>query len=52
MTLKSDSKFLKKLSCSLENDRRSCINFHQSTWKFQNWDFDGILLSQEENVWA
>ena len=26
-------------------------NFHQSTWKCQNWDVDGILLSEIEKVW-
>ena len=27
-------------------------NFHQSTCKSQNGDFDGILLSKVENIWA
>ena len=45
-------KFEKKLTWGLENDTRNFANFHQSTRKFQNWDFDGILLSQVENVWA
>ena len=27
-------------------------NFHHSTRKCQNWNFDGILLSKVENVWA
>ena len=31
---------------------RNLANFHQSTWKSQNWDFDGILLSKVENVWT
>ena len=44
--------FEKKLTCGLENDTRNFANFHQSTRKFQNWDFDGILLSKVENVWA
>ena len=43
MTLKSDTKFEEKLTCGLENDMRNMENFHQSTWKSQNWDFDGIL---------
>ena len=25
-------------------------NFHQSIWKSQNWDFDGIVLSKVEDV--
>ena len=43
MTLKSDVKFEEKLTCGLENGMRSKANFHQSTWKSQNWDFNGIL---------
>ena len=44
-------KIWRKLTCCLENDR-NLANFHQSTWKCQNWNFDGILLSKVENVWA
>ena len=43
MTLKIDVKFEEKLTCGLENDMRNMANFHQSTRKSQNWDFDGIL---------
>ena len=43
MTLKSDVKFEEKLTCGLENGMRNKANFHQSTWKSQNWDFNGIL---------
>ena len=50
MTLKSDTKFEGKLTHGLENDMRNLVNFHQSTQKSQNWDFDGILLSKVENV--
>ena len=52
MTLKSDAKFEEKLTCCLENDMRNFANFHQSTWKCQNWNFDKIFLSKVENVWA
>ena len=52
MTLKSDAKFEEKLTCCLENDMRNLANFHQSTRKCQNWNFDKILLSKVENVWA
>ena len=52
MTLKSDAKFEEKLTCGLENDMSNLANFHQSTPKCQNWDFDGILLSKVENVSA
>ena len=31
MTLKSDEKFEKKLTCGLENDMRNLANFDQST---------------------
>ena len=27
-------------------------DFHQSTWESQNWDLDGILLSEVENVYV
>ena len=50
--MKSDAKFDKKLTSGLEDDMTNLANFHQSTWKFQNWDFDVILLSKAENVWA
>ena len=46
MTLKSDAKFEEKLTCRLENDMKNITNFYQ----FQNRDFDGILLSQIENL--
>ena len=52
MTLKSDAKFEEKVTCGLENGITNLANFHQSTWNCQNWDFDGILLSKEENVSA
>ena len=48
MTLKGDAKFEDKLTCGLENDMRNMANFHQSTWKYQNWNSDVIV----ENVWA
>ena len=51
MTLKSDAKFEEKLTCCLENDMKNLANFHQSIWKCQNWNFDGILLPKVENVW-
>ena len=51
MTFKSDVKFNEKLTCCLENDMKNLTNFHQSTWKCQNWNFDGILLPKVENAW-
>ena len=50
MKLKSDRKFEEKLIFGLKNGMRNLANFHQSTRKCQNWDFDGILLSKVENV--
>ena len=32
-------------------DMRNLANFHQNTWKRQNWYFHGILLSKVENAW-
>ena len=52
MALKSDAKFEEKLTCGLENDMWNLADFHQSTRKYQNWDFDGTLLSKVENVSA
>ena len=52
MTLENDAKFKEKLTCDLENDMRNLANFQQNTWKCQNWDFDGILLSKIENALA
>ena len=50
MTLRSDAKLEEKLTCGLENDMRNLANFHQSTQKCQNWDFDEVFLSKVENV--
>ena len=52
MTLMSDAKFEEKLNCDLENDMRNLANFHQSTQKSQNWDFDRILQSKVEKTSA
>ena len=46
MTLKSNAKFEEKVTCGSENDMRNLANLHQSARKSQNWDFDGILLSE------
>ena len=50
MTLKSHVKFEEQLARGLENDMRNLTNFHQSTWKCQNWDVDRIVLSKVENA--
>ena len=46
MTLKGVAKFKWKLTCGLKNDIRSLVNFHASSWKFQNLHFDWIHLSE------
>ena len=50
MALKSDAKFEEKLTCCLEIGMRNLADFHQSTRKCQNLNFDGILLLKVENV--
>ena len=50
MALNTDAKFEGKLTFAFKNDIRNFGHFHQSTWKSQNWDFDGILLSKVENI--
>ena len=52
MALNTDAKFDRKLTFAFKNDMNSLGNFHQSTRKSQNWDFDGILLSKVENAWV
>ena len=51
MIPKSGAKFEEKLIFCFKNDK-NLANFHQNTWKCQNWYFQGILLSKVENVWA
>ena len=50
MILDSDAKFEEKLTFGLKNNIKNLANFHQSTCKCQNGDFDGILLSKVENI--
>ena len=50
MILESDAEFEEQMTCDLKNDVRNLANFHQSTRKCQNWNFDGILLPKLENV--
>ena len=52
MTLESDAKYEEKFTCGLKNDMTNLANFYQSTWKCQNWGFDGILFSKAEKVWS
>ena len=48
--LESDAKFEEKVTYCLENDMKNLANFHQSTQKSQNCDFDWVLLSKVENA--
>ena len=50
--MESDANFEEKLTCAFKTDMKNLANFHQSTWKSRNWNFDGILLSKAENVLA
>ena len=44
MTLKGVAKFKGKLTCGLENDIRNFVNFHASSQKSENLNFDRMLL--------
>ena len=46
MAQKSVAKFKQKSPCGLKNDIRSLVNFHVSSWKSENLDFDWIRLSK------
>ena len=50
MKLNRDTKFREELTCHFKIDIKYLTNFHQSTQKCQNWNFDGILLPKVENV--
>ena len=52
MTLTSDAKFEEKTELCFQKRYEEFGKFHQITRKSQNWDFDWILLSKVENVWA
>ena len=52
MALNIEEMFEGRLTFAFKNGTRNAGNFHQSTWKSPNWDFEGILLSKVENVWA
>ena len=53
MALNTDTTFEGKLTCAFKNDMRNYSKFSpEHVWKSKNWNFDGILLSKVENVWA
>ena len=47
-----DAKFERKPTFAFKIDMRKLGSFHQNTGTSKNWDFDRILLSKVENVWA
>ena len=51
MALNIDAKFRGKLTFAFKNDIKNLGNFHQSTWKSQNSDFDGILLNPKKKMY-
>ena len=48
MAMNIDTKFEEKLTFVFKADMRNLGNFHQNTWKSQNWGFDRIFLSKVE----
>ena len=50
MTLRSYANFEERLTSGLEKDMKNLTNFHLSTCKCQNWNFDGKLLSKVQKV--
>ena len=46
MILKGVTNFERKLICDLKNDTRNLVNFHASSRKPENSQFDRILLSK------
>ena len=46
MTLKNDPKSKGTLTCGLKNNIRNLFNFHASSRKSKNFNFDGLLLSK------
>ena len=50
MAPNTDANLVEKMTCAVKNDMKNLANFHQSTRKSQNWDFDGIFLSKSKNA--
>ena len=46
MTLKSVAKIKGKLTCDLKNDIRNLVNFHASSQKSENLNFDWIHFTK------
>ena len=50
MTLKGDALFKEKLTGGFKNDIRNLVNFHTSSCKIENLNFDGIFLCKAYKV--
>ena len=50
MTLKGDAKFKGELICGLKKDIRNLVNFHASSRKSENLQFDWILLKHIKHI--
>ena len=50
MTLKSDVKFNKKLTCSFKHDIRNLVNFHPITRKFENFTSMGSFYQKYKGL--
>ena len=46
MILKGNATFKGKLTHGLKSNIRTLVNFHASSRKHENLDFDGLLLSK------
>ena len=52
MVLESDAKFEEKLALGFKNDTTNFVNLKASSRKFENFDFDVLLLSKAYKVSA
>ena len=50
MALKGDVKFKGKLTRGLKNDRRNLVNFHESSRRSENLNFNRLTLSKAYKV--
>ena len=52
MIMKNDTKFEEELTCHFKVDMKNVTNFDPSTWKYQNFHFNVLLLSKVYLLWA
>ena len=50
MTMKSDAKFLEKLTLGFKNDMKSLVNFHPTTQKSKNFSSMGYFFPKYMRV--